>query len=111
MNQEPGTWITIAELAKRTGVAASALRYYESLGLISASRTTTNHRRFARATIRVVSVVRAAQALGFPLEAVRGALKGLPESHAPTANDWAAMSLAWRDDLDKRIEVLQKLRE
>jgi MerR family redox-sensitive transcriptional activator SoxR len=103
--------ITIGELAERTGVATSAIRFYESRGLITAERTDGNQRRFRRGDIRAVSVIRAAQAVGLSLEEVGGALRALPEGKVPTARDWERMSRRWRRQLDDRIAALERLRD
>ncbi|MCA9852764.1 MAG: redox-sensitive transcriptional activator SoxR, partial [Dehalococcoidia bacterium] len=95
--------ITIGELAERTGVATSAIRFYESIGLLTSERTSGNQRRFRRDDIRVVSVIRAAQAVGLTLEAVAEALSRLPRGKTPTVRDWERMSQRWRKDLDERI--------
>jgi len=103
--------LSIGEIARRTGVATSALRFYESKGLISSTRTDGNQRRFHRSVIRVVSVIRAAQAVGITLEQVRAALDGLPDGRAPTRADWTKLSRGWRRHLDKQIAELEALRE
>jgi len=89
--------LTISELAARSGVAPSALRYYESLGLLGAVRTAGNQRRYARAALRRVAVVRAARAMGVPLTEVVAAFAALPAGREPTAADWARMSRRWHD--------------
>ena len=104
-------WITIGELAERSGVATSALRFYESQGLISSRRTEGNQRRFRRGMLRRVSIIKAAQAVGLSLEDVAGALGGLPPEKDPTARDWERMSRTWRRQLDARIANLSRLRE
>lgn len=104
-------FLTIGEVARRTGVATSALRFYESKGLIASTRTDGNQRRFARSVIRVVSVIRAAQAVGISLEEMRAALDALPRGRTPTRSDWARLSRSWRDRLDQQIAELQALRE
>jgi MerR family redox-sensitive transcriptional activator SoxR len=103
--------ITIGELAERTGVATSAIRFYESKGLLTSERTGGNQRRFRRGDIRAVSVIRAAQAVGLTLEEVGEALRQLPEGKVPTAKDWERMSRRWRADLDERIAALTRLRD
>ncbi len=103
--------ITIGELARRTGVATSALRFYEQRGLIRSERTAGNQRRFPRATVRRVSVIRAAQRCGISLEEIGEVLSRLPDDRTPTAADWAAISTAWRESLDERIAVLEGLRD
>lgn len=103
--------LTIGELAERSGVATSALRYYESLGLIRSRRTGGNQRRYERSMLRQVSVIRAAQSLGVSLEEIGAALAKLPGGRTPTARDWERMSAAWHERLDERIATLQRLRD
>jgi MerR family redox-sensitive transcriptional activator SoxR len=103
--------ITISELSARSGVAASALRYYEALGLISAERSGGNQRRYARSTLRRVAVIRVAQSVGLSLETIRAALDALPHDRELTAADWERLSAGWRRDLDRRIDALQGLRD
>ncbi len=103
--------LTISELAARSGVAPSALRYYESLGLLGAVRTAGNQRRYARAALRRVAVVRAAREMGVPLAEVVAAFAALPAGREPTAADWARMSRRWHDELSHRIAVLARLRD
>jgi MerR family redox-sensitive transcriptional activator SoxR len=102
--------LTIGQVAERTGVATSALRFYEDAGLIAAERTAGNQRRYPRSVIRLVSVIKAGQSLGVPLAEIRAALARLPEGRVPTKRDWARMSGAWRRDLDRRIAELEALR-
>lgn len=102
--------LTIGELAARSGVAASALRYYESLGLIASDRT-GYQRRFHRSELRRVSVIKAAQKLGLSLEEIADAFVALPGGRTPTPADWEAMSATWRDSLDERIAALTRLRD
>lgn len=104
-------WITIGDLAKRTGVATSALRFYEAGGLIRSERTEGNQRRFNRSTIRRVSVIRAAQRCGMSLDEIAIALDKLPRDRVPLKRDWERMSSAWQRQLDDRIAGLQTLRE
>ncbi|MEO3745283.1 redox-sensitive transcriptional activator SoxR [Plantactinospora sp. B5E13] len=103
--------LTIGELAARSGVATSALRYYERLGLIRAGRTSGNQRRFDRAEIRRVSFIRIAQQVGVSLDEIRTALATLPESRTPTKADWARLSTLWRSRLDAQIALLTGLRD
>ncbi|MFX0592898.1 redox-sensitive transcriptional activator SoxR [Melissospora conviva] len=103
--------MTIGELAARSGVAASALRYYERLGLIRAGRTSGNQRRYERAELRRVAFIRVAQQVGVSLEEIRAALDELPDSRTPSAKDWERLSAAWRSRLDERIRLLTKLRD
>jgi MerR family redox-sensitive transcriptional activator SoxR len=103
--------LTVGQLAARSGVAVSALRFYEEQGLISARRTAGNQRRYPRATLRRVAFIRASQRVGIPLSRIADALAGLPASRTPTADDWARLSARWRTDLDERISQLQRLRD
>lgn len=103
--------LTIGQVAERTGVATSALRYWEDLGLIASIRTTGNQRRYERATIRRVSFIRAAQRVGLSLEEIGSALQALPEGRTPTAQDWARLSRAWRSRLDEQIRRIERLRD
>jgi MerR family redox-sensitive transcriptional activator SoxR len=103
--------ITIGELAARSGVAASALRFYESVGLIEAERTGGNHRVYPRSTLRRVAFIRAAKQVGVPLEEIGEALASLPAGRTPTKADWERLSRVWRRRLDERIELLERLRE
>jgi MerR family redox-sensitive transcriptional activator SoxR len=103
--------LTIGQVSGRTGVATSALRYWEDLGLIRSVRTTGNQRRYERATIRQVSFIRAAQRVGLSLEEIGSALGTLPEGRTPTAQDWARLSRAWRGRLDEQIRRIELLRD
>lgn len=103
--------LTIGELAARSGVAPSALHFYERKGLISAERTQGNQRRYRRDTLRRVAFIRVAQRVGIPLARVREALDALPGGRTPTEEDWAKLSRAWREELDERIEALRHLRD
>jgi MerR family redox-sensitive transcriptional activator SoxR len=102
--------ITIGELAARSGVATSALRFYESLGLIAAERTAGNQRRYARATLRRVAFIRAAREIGLTLDEVAAALETLPTGKTPTRADWQRLSNGWQRHLDERIRKLERLR-
>jgi MerR family redox-sensitive transcriptional activator SoxR len=103
--------LTIGELSARSGVAPSALRFYEERGLIRADRTSGNQRRYPRATLRRIALVRAGRAAGIPLEAVRQALDSLPSQRPPSRRDWERLSRAWRADIDDRIAMLEALRD
>ncbi len=103
--------LTIGELAQRAGVASSALRYWESEGLIASERTDGNQRRFHRATLRRVSLIRAAQEAGLTLKEVADALETLPYDRAPTKADWERLSRSWKDRIDHRIAELTALRD
>ena len=103
--------LTIGELSKRSGVAPSALRYYEEVGLISSERTSGNQRRYLRPTLRRVAFIRAAQRVGLTLDEIAEALDTLPRDHAPTKADWARLSRSWRPRIDQQIERLERLRD
>jgi len=103
--------LTIGEVAERTGVATSALRYYETIGLISSERTSGNQRRYPRSTLRTVSVVKAAQSVGLSLDEVRESLASLPGGRTPNASDWSRMARGWRSQLEARIASLEALRD
>jgi MerR family redox-sensitive transcriptional activator SoxR len=103
--------LSIGELGARTGVAASALRFYEAEGLISAARTSGGQRRYTRDTLRRVSFLRIAQQVGLSLEEIRAALASLPDGRTPTRADWERLSASWRPMLDARIALLQRLRD
>ena len=103
--------LTIGELAERSGVATSALRYYETQGLIESVRTTGNQRRFERATLRRVAFIRSAQRVGLTLEEIQEALATLPSGRTPTKADWSRLSREWRPRIDAQIERLERLRD
>lgn len=103
--------LTVGQLAERSGVAVSALHFYEAKGLISSRRTAGNQRRYTRDTLRRVAFIRLAQRLGIPLKTIKEALSALPEERTPTRGDWARLSATWRAELDDRIEQLQRLRD
>jgi len=103
--------LTIGQVAARAGVAPSALRWYESQGLLSASRTAGGARRYPRSVLRRLSFIRAAQNVGLSLAEVRAALAALPEGRTPTARDWTRLSVGWRDRLDEQIAALTQLRD
>jgi MerR family redox-sensitive transcriptional activator SoxR len=103
--------LTIGEVAERSGLATSALRFYESEGLIRAHRTAGGQRRYHREVLRRLAFVRAAQRVGLTLAEVAAAMARLPPDRAPTARQWEQLASRWRDRLDERIELLQKLRD
>ena len=103
--------LTIGDVAKRTGVATSALRFYEERGLLSSFRTEGNQRRYPRSAIRLVSVIRAAQTLGLTLGEIQETLASLPDSRTPTTADWTRLSKRWRRRLDEQIASLEALRD
>ena len=103
--------LTIGELSARSGVAPSALRFYEREGLIHATRTSGNQRRYERAELRRVAFIKIAQQVGVSLEEIRVALASLPENRTPTKADWSRLSARWRHKLEERITVLERLRD
>jgi MerR family transcriptional regulator, redox-sensitive transcriptional activator SoxR len=105
------TELSIGAVADRTGVAPSALRYYEDEGLISADRTDGNQRRYHRDVLRRVSFIRVAQRVGLSLDEIREALASLPDARTPTQEDWSRISQAWRPRLDAQIELIERLKD
>jgi MerR family redox-sensitive transcriptional activator SoxR len=99
------------QLAERSGVAISALHFYERQGLIRSRRTSGNQRRYPRETLRRVAFIRVSQRVGIPLAEIRAALDTLPEGRTPGREEWARLSALWRSDLDRRIEQLVRLRD
>lgn len=103
--------LTMSEVVARSGFAASAVRYYEQQGLISATRTGGGQRRFARNVLRRLAFIRAAGNVGLTLEEIRSELARLPSARTPTKADWARISAHWRTRLDEQIEALTRLRD
>jgi len=103
--------MTIGAVAERTGLAVSAIRFYEESGLIESERGPSGHRRFRRAAIRRLSFVRICQRLGYSLDEIRTQLDHLPAGRTPTEADWSRLAEGFRADLDERIAGLQALRE
>jgi MerR family redox-sensitive transcriptional activator SoxR len=103
--------LSIGALSERTGVATSALRFYEAEGLVHATRSPGGQRRYARDTIRRVSFIRVAQDVGLSLGEIRTALESLPEHRTPNAKDWERVSRSWRPRLDAQIAMLERLRD
>ncbi|WP_079389254.1 redox-sensitive transcriptional activator SoxR [Pseudomonas aeruginosa] len=103
--------LSVGELARRAGVAVSALHFYETKGLISSQRNAGNQRRFSRETLRRVVVIKVAQRVGIPLAEIARALQTLPAGRSPSAADWARLSAQWKEDLTERIDKLLLLRD
>lgn len=103
--------LTPGQLSERSGVAVSALHFYEREGLITSRRTSGNQRRYHRDTLRRIAFIRISQRVGIPLSEIRGALSALPEGRTPTRADWERLSTGWRHNLDQRIEQLERLRD
>ena len=104
-------YLTIGQAAERCGVATSTLRFYESRKLIESERGPGNQRRYHRATLRRVSIIRVAQTLGLSLAEIQQAFASLPDNRTPTKRDWERLSTRWRRQLDERIENLQHMRD
>src|ERR1017187_419356 len=103
--------LTVGEIARRSGFAESAVRYYEGLGLLSAARTSGGQRRFERSTLRRLAFIRAARNVGLSLDEVAAALASLPSGRTPTRADWSRLSRGWRRRLDDQIAALTALRD
>lgn len=103
--------MTIGELAERAGVATSAIRFYESRGLLHAERTTGNQRRYPQHTLRRVGFIKAAQRVGLTLDEIGEAMALLPDGRTPTKADWARLSRTWRSRLDDQIRRIELLRD
>ncbi|MDX8526818.1 redox-sensitive transcriptional activator SoxR [Mesorhizobium sp. MSK_1335] len=103
--------LTVGQVAIRSGVAVSALHFYEARGLIRSHRTSGNQRRYSRDVLRRVAIIRVAQEVGISLAGIAQALQSLPEGRTPTREDWHLLSTAWRDELDHKIAQLKKLRD
>jgi MerR family redox-sensitive transcriptional activator SoxR len=103
--------MTVGAIAKRSGFAASAIRYYESQGLVTAHRDGGGQRRFERSVLRRLAFIRAAANIGLTLEEIREELSGLPDNRTPTRADWQRISRHWRGRLDEQITALTRLRD
>jgi MerR family redox-sensitive transcriptional activator SoxR len=103
--------LTVGDVARRAGVAVSALHFYEAEGLIRSRRTAGNQRRYPRGVLRRIAIIKVAQRAGVPLREIAAALNILPGDRPPSAADWARMSRRWKDDLDARIAGLTALRD
>lgn len=103
--------LPIGEIATRSGIATTAVRFYESVGLVHSTRTDGGQRRYEREVLRRLAFIRVAQRVGLTLDEVREALATLPDRRTPTAKDWARLSRSWRPRLDEQIAVLERLRD
>jgi MerR family transcriptional regulator, redox-sensitive transcriptional activator SoxR len=110
-SHDPAVMLTIGDFAARAGVAASALRYYETLGLISSVRTGGNQRRYRRAELRRVAFIRAARSIGLSLDEIKAALDRLPDGRIPDRADWQRLSTEWSARIEERIAHLRNLQE
>lgn len=102
--------LTIGEVAKRSGVSISTIHFYESKGLISSTRTASNHRRYPAIVLRYIAIIRVAQRTGLSLEEIGETLRGVQTREKLTAKQWSAISTRWRDELNARIQKLERLR-
>lgn len=109
--REANQVLTIGDLADRTGLAVSAIRFYETKGLVTPARNAGGQRRYFRSDIRRLSFVQIAQQLGFSIEDIRAALATLPAGRTPTQKDWEKISRNFRDKLDERIARMTRLRD
>ncbi|CUR55490.1 HTH-type transcriptional activator SoxR homolog [metagenome] len=105
------TELTIGQVCERSGVAASAIRFYESRGLLHSVRTTGNQRRYEQSTLRRIAFIRAAQQVGLSLEEIGEALATLPENRTPTKADWSRLSRRWQSRLEEQIARIERLRD
>jgi MerR family redox-sensitive transcriptional activator SoxR len=106
-----GQLLSIGQVATHAGVAPSALRYHESLGLIASTRTSGDRRRYQRAVLRRIAVIRAAQRIGLSLEDISAAFAGIPVDAAPTKAQWTRIAARWRRLIDKQIADLENVRD
>jgi len=103
--------LTVGDVARRSGVAVSTVHFYEAKGLIAGWRTAGNQRRYHRAVLRRIAIIRIAQRAGIPLATIRDALADLPHDHVPDAADWRRFTEAWKGMLEERILSLTQLRD
>lgn len=103
--------LSAGQVAARSGVAVSTIHFYEEKGLVKGWRSTGNQRRYSRDVLRRVAIIKVAQRLGLPLSMIKQAIDSLPGGRTPTAKDWKRLSVEWRKELDRRIALLQKLRD
>ncbi len=103
--------LSVGDVAKRAGVAVSTLHYYEAEGLIQSWRTPANHRRYDRAELRRIAIIRVAQSVGVPLAEIKSALDKVPRDRKVTAQQWEAVSRRWQARLSERIGLLERLRD
>lgn len=103
--------LSVGDVARRSGVAISAIHFYETKGLLYSWRNGANQRRYPREALRRVSLIKVAQRLGIPLASIKTALDALPKGRTPTEGDWRKLSARWRSDLEKRITQLTHLRD
>lgn len=110
MNLKSSDLLTIGEVARRSGIAASALRFYEERGLISSERAGSGHRRYPRTVLRRIAFVVFAQRVGLTLDEIAVQLSKLPSDGPPSRRDWTRLSASWTERIDARIAELERLR-
>ncbi|MGV8936327.1 MAG: redox-sensitive transcriptional activator SoxR [Allorhizobium sp.] len=103
--------LSVGEIASRSGLSVSAIHFYERKGLIGSHRTSGNQRRFDRDVLRRIALIRAAQEIGIALSEVAAVLSGLPQSRTPSRDDWQVIATTWSGELDRRIALLERLRD
>lgn len=103
--------LSVGDVARRSGLAVSALHFYEAEGLIRSHRTAGNQRRYGREVLRRVAIIKVAQRAGIPLKTIREAFRALPQERTPTVADWTRLSSAWKQELERRIDRLTRLRD
>ena len=103
--------LSVGQVARRSGIAVSAVHFYERRGLISGWRSAGNQRRYERATLRRIAIIKVAQQLGIPLAEIKARLAELPGDRTPGKADWGRLAAGWRADLDRRIVQLTRLRD
>lgn len=103
--------LSVGDVAHRSGLAVSALHFYEAEGLMRSHRTPGNQRRYPREVLRRVAIIKVAQRAGMPLKTIREAFKALPQERTPTVADWTRLSSAWKAELEHRIDRLTRLRD
>lgn len=103
--------LTVGDVAERSGIAVSAVHFYERKGLIRSARNSANHRRYSPTVLRKIAIIRVAQRAGVPLQEVADAMAFLPAEGKVTADDWATLSRQWTDELNDRIDRLTRLRD
>ena len=102
--------LSVGQVAARSGVAVSTVHFYEAKGLVEGWRSSGNQRRYSRDVLRRVAIIKVAQRLGLPLSMIKQAIDSLPNGRTPTAKDWKRLSAEWRNELNRRIKLLQRLR-
>jgi MerR family transcriptional regulator, redox-sensitive transcriptional activator SoxR len=106
-----GADLSVGEVSQRSGVAVSAIHFYEAQGLISSWRTRGNQRRYGRDVLRRIAIIKTAQRIGIPLADIGKAFAALPQGRTPTVEDWSVLSAKWKSELDERILQLTRLRD